>query len=407
MQLYDPDRHVHIAAAPWSESAARTAIQTIVADAADAFDPDRLWPKHPDEHYLGPEPERSLYCGAAGVVWALAELAERGYGTPPSGCEAALARARDEELALLSRRAAPAKSWEALGLLLGDAGFCVALYKLTGDATHQDRAYALVEATLESPICEYMSGSPGLLAMAIAYAELTRDERWLAVYRRGVRILDDQLDRDDTLGGRLWRQQLGGREQIYYGAVHGFAGNAFAVVRGLAHLGSGDRELWCRRARETTLRLALRDAGRASFWAEVGEVRAPRRPPLVHHCHGSPGMITGLGALIDGTDPEFDRVLLDAGELTYEAGPLVKGAGLCHGTSGNGFALLRLYARTRDTRWLDRAREMAMAAIEQVERRRVEVGRGCYSLWTGDVGTALFLDACRSGDAAFPTMDRF
>ena len=44
------------------------------------------------------------------------------------------------------------------------------------------------------------------------------------------------------------------------------------------------------------------------------------------------------------------------GELTWRAGPLVKGSGLCHGTSGNAYAFLVLHRRTGDELWLDRAR---------------------------------------------------
>ncbi|MEO8739330.1 MAG: lanthionine synthetase LanC family protein [Casimicrobiaceae bacterium] len=36
--------------------------------------------------------------------------------------------------------------------------------------------------------------------------------------------------------------------------------------------------------------------------------------------------------------------------------PLNKGAGLCHGTAGNGYALLKFYRRTGDAIWLERAR---------------------------------------------------
>jgi lantibiotic modifying enzyme len=57
------------------------------------------------------------------------------------------------------------------------------------------------------------------------------------------------------------------------------------------------------------------------------------------------------------------QVLLAGGELTWRAGPLVKGAGLCHGTAGNGYAFLKLFARTGDERWLERARRFAMHAI--------------------------------------------
>jgi hypothetical protein len=31
------------------------------------------------------------------------------------------------------------------------------------------------------------------------------------------------------------------------------------------------------------------------------------------------------------------------GELTWRAGPLAKGANLCHGTAGNGYAFLALF----------------------------------------------------------------
>ena len=78
----------------------------------------------------------------------------------------------------------------------------------------------------------------------------------------------------------------------------------------------------------------------------------------------------------------------EGGELTWRAGPLAKGASLCHGTAGNGYAFLKLLDRTGDELWLDRSRRFAMHAIEQVERLRTEHGQGRYALWTGDLGTA-------------------
>ena len=46
-----------------------------------------------------------------------------------------------------------------------------------------------------------------------------------------------------------------------------------------------------------------------------------------------------------------------------------------------------------------------MHAIEQVARERRRVGRGRYTLWTGDIGVALYLRACIDTDPAFPTID--
>ena len=60
---------------------------------------------------------------------------------------------------------------------------------------------------------------------------------------------------------------------------------------------------------------------------------------------------------------------------------------------------------TGDDVWLERARRFAMHALEQVERERAQLGRGRYTLYTGDVGAALFAQSCLDVDARFPTMD--
>jgi hypothetical protein len=122
-------------------------------------------------------------------------------------------------------------------------------------------------------------------------------------------------------------------------------------------------------------------------------------------CHGAPGIVTSFGS-IARDDDELTGMLVAGGELTWTAGPLVKGPGLCHGTAGNGYAFLKLLERTGDERWLERARAFAMHAAAQVERARAEHGRGRYSLWTGDVGAACFLASCISADPAMPVLDR-
>jgi hypothetical protein len=46
-----------------------------------------------------------------------------------------------------------------------------------------------------------------------------------------------------------------------------------------------------------------------------------------------------------------------------------------------------------------------MHAVAQVERERAQVGRGRYSLWTGDPGTALYLALCIEAEATLPSFD--
>ena len=121
-------------------------------------------------------------------------------------------------------------------------------------------------------------------------------------------------------------------------------------------------------------------------------------------CHGSPGFVICLAGF---PDDSLDGLLAGAGEATWAAGPLAKGSNLCHGTGGNGYAFLKLYRRTGDAKWLERARAFAMHGIAQTEADARRHGRLRYSLWTGDPGFAIYLWDCLRGEAAFPTLDVF
>ena len=107
------------------------------------------------------------------------------------------------------------------------------------------------------------------------------------------------------------------------------------------------------------------------------------------------------------TTPLLESLLLEGGEFTWQAGPLAKGSKLCHGTGGNGYAFLKLYRRTKNADWLQRARAFAMTAIAQCREARAQYGKGRYSLWTGDVGLAIYLWDCLTTEPHFPTVDVF
>jgi hypothetical protein len=57
--------------------------------------------------------------------------------------------------------------------------------------------------------------------------------------------------------------------------------------------------------------------------------------------------------------------------------------------------------------WLERARAFAMHGIEQTESDRATYGQLRYSLWTGDLGFAVYLWDCIREQPAFPTLDVF
>ena len=122
-------------------------------------------------------------------------------------------------------------------------------------------------------------------------------------------------------------------------------------------------------------------------------------------CHGAPGIICRL-ATVPRTH-EWDQLLRGAGELTWIAGPLVKGAGICHGSAGSALAMLKLWRRFYEPVWLDRARQFAMHMIGQIERHRRQYEQGRHSLWTGDLGAACVLWDCVVADDRIPTLDYF
>jgi lantibiotic modifying enzyme len=236
-----------------------------------------------------------------------------------------------------------------------------------------------------------------MIAAQVLY-ERTGDPAWRAAWTASAERLLAQWH------GDLWQQDLYGRPAHVLGPAHGFAGNVFALTRG--DLLDADRRAEVeRRAVATLVRFAERADGLCQ-WPTGAEPPGTPQPIRTQWCHGAPGIVATLAGLALGDDL-LGELLREGGELTWQAGPLRKGSLLCHGTAGNGFAFLKLFERTGDELWLHRARAFAVHAIEQVERMRAAHGRGRYSLWTGDPGTALYLHACLAAEAAFPTLDVF
>jgi hypothetical protein len=189
-----------------------------------------------------------------------------------------------------------------------------------------------------------------------------------------------------------------GRRVTFLDSVHGFTATASVLIRGRALL--KDWPAWEQVITETVAGTAVREGAQANWPPEVrGSTTL-----IVQFCHGAPGFVICLGDL-PGHD--LDELLIAAGETTWAAGPVAKGPSLCHGTAGNGYAFLRLHARTGDELWLERARTFAMHAIAQSDEAAERQGHRRHSLWTGDLGLAVYLRACIDVDARFPTLDTF
>ena len=174
------------------------------------------------------------------------------------------------------------------------------------------------------------------------------------------------------------------------------------LIQGRDLLETSDWEAWQACIENTVLRTASREGALANWRTFLSP--APQGPLLMQYCHGAPGFI---GCLAEMPGVALDPLLIASGEAVRAAGPLRKGANLCHGTGGNGYALLKLYQRTGNALWLQRARAFAMQGIAQSAADARQYGQLRYSLWTGDLGFAVFLWDCLRGRAAFPSLDVF
>jgi hypothetical protein len=334
----------------WDEARVRDAVSGILADAEAALD-GCVWPVHTLDDDVTPSEQVSLYLGSAGMLWALRRLGSS------LDLEAVAAAALD-------RYRETAKPDEQASLFAGEP----ALLLLT--RLDDERLRTLIAENERNPHWELLYGSVGSILAA----------RAAGFEGEAGRLADTLLAERDADG--LWTQHFvhHGHKAQYLGPAHGFAGNVH-VLRGVVP----DDELrsWI----ESVLRTHAVWDGDTVNWPPIVGADTDR----TQWCHGAPGIVATLGDLMPSD------LLVAGAETTWRHGPLEKGPGLCHGTAGNGYALLKTYEVTGEEIWLLRARSFATAALQQLQQR--------YSLFTGDIGAALFAQACIDVDPRFPILD--
>lgn len=400
--LYDPARHEPLRPFPWDESRVRATIERIVSDTESRFTEDRYWPLHPLDREGGGERaqfETPLYHGACGVFWALHYLQAIGAATLSRGYFAELDRLLARNRVWLGESA----DRDRASFMDGDTPIRMMSFGEAPTAELERALDALIAGNTEHPARELMWGSPGTMLAALFLYERTGNPRWSALFRSTAGRLWNQLEWSREHRCSHWTQNLRGRRSRYLGAVHGFVATALPLIRGRHLLDAAEWEAWERCITETVQRTADRAGGHVNWRAQL-DAAAERPKKLLQFCHGSPGFVVCLAGL-PGTG--LDDLLLAAGETIWAAGPLAKGSNLCHGTGGNGYAFLKLYQRTRDSLWLERARSFAMHGIARTEEDALCHGQMRYSLWTGDLGFAIYLHDCLRAEAQFPTLDVF
>ncbi len=257
-------------------------------------------------------------------------------------------------------------------LFMGESGILLVLWRLAPVDEIADDLHGLVLDNLSNPANEIMWGTPGTLLAARLMDGWTGEERWADAARRSEAAVLDARREDG-----LWENVLHGETYRGLGPFHGAAGNV--LVLGLEDLGDVLRDT------------AVVEDGLANWPTAVGD-----EDLLLQWCAGGPGIVTCAASYLD------EDLLLGAAELAWQAGPSgdEKGSSLCHGTAGTGWAFLKAFERTQDDLWLERARRFAVHALEQARRMPSR-----YSLWTGDVGVALFAADCLEANTRYPVLE--
>jgi lantibiotic modifying enzyme len=392
-ELYQPEAFEPLTDTPWNEARVADGIQEIVDAAESAFGERQLWPAGEWESWQTPLPLKSLYVGAAGVVWALHALRSRGRADGRLDLANAIARIHEawtSEPDLMRDTDLPTTA-EA-GLLTGESGILMTAWLIEPTAERAARLHDRIRENAKNEAIEIMWGAPGTMLAAAELHRRTGEARWADAWRGSAQNLLESRE-----GDALWTSKVYGELRRSLTPPHGVVGNIHALLDGGELLDSTQRQTLQTETNDLLRRTAVVQDGVASWPSGAdrslvgadGEIR-------LQWCSGAPGIVIAAGPYLD------EDLLLAGAEVVWQAGAHgdEKGPSICHGTAGNGYALLRTFERTGDELWLERARRFAMHALEQVEQRESR-----FSLWTGDVGVALFASDCLDARARYPILE--
>ena len=383
--LYRPEDFEPLTDEPWDEERIRAGIREIVADTDAALrGPKLLWRADDWDRWRATSPLKDLYCGAAGVLWALADLRERGHAETRwisaisrSACSNGTGRGLTWRAGRTFRSPASRRSSS------GETGHPPRRVPARADLRARGRRSTRASArTSHNEADEIMWGSPGTMIAARLMLAWTGDERWRAAWDESA---DALLDRRDSEG--LWTQLLHGHTvPVPRAGTRAHRERAIAPVppRRQARGARCDGRL-----RRSSSETAVVENGLANWPPEPQDALENARGEIrLQWCHGAPGIVVAAA-------PYLDEELVARGRGAHLASRRAsrrrREPGSATARRGTGTRCCTAFERTGDERWLERARRFAVHALAQVRRQRAARGRGRYSLCTGDLGVALYL----------------
>ncbi len=392
--LFNIERHEKLRVKNYNNDDINVFCSELIDETIKRFHEETLWPIHKLDLEKDEEAKeygfKDLYFGSSGILWLMHQLNQKiNYKEVIN---------RSLELYLCQRSDEERK--EASSLFFGEVGIRLMKNKFDPSLENTSKLYDLIHTHIDNPFNEVLYGNQGTLIAAFEMLKSTKDDRFKQLFQETKDAIFKSWKWNDDFKCFLWAQNFG-EELTFIGAAHGTFGNIQALMYCKDLLSSDEVNLINNRTKELLIELSLcSNDGDVNWRARVDS----EKTPLLHWCHGSPGIICSVSHFLP-RDKEVDELLLRAGETIWKAGPLKKGTSLCHGTSGNSFAFLKLYERFKDEIWIERASKFLAHSIEQSKEMRKEFGDYRYSLWTGDLGIVWLNHCLKRNHASLPILD--
>jgi hypothetical protein len=321
-------------------------------------DDTSLWPVNSAAGSIDP---RTLQFGAPGITSVLVQARDGAGGRDPDGDRGERLAAGLREAARWYDRGLDSRPGRRVlpGLYAGHAGTCLAAYETAlraGDEVTCRRALAMARRLpVRWATPDVFHGTAGAGIALLRLHGLSGDPELADRSRACAEGILAQAHEDQDGGGLWWPTAGDGPSGPYYGFAHGCAGiGTFLLAAGSAHGEPAYTEA-ARRTGDLLAGAAVREDG-AAWWGE-GPRKAGRR--LAHWCHGASGVGTFLLRLWQATGHDPYRELAEeAAAAVLRAAPTAP-LGACHGISGDGQFLLDLYDALDDPRHRAGAEELA------------------------------------------------
>src|SRR5205814_243980 len=179
--LFDPGRHEPLLDTEWNAARASEAVRAMVENLEETLGSGIVWPGHPLDLEDEPGTEhKTLYLGAAGTLWAMWYLEQKG---------AVELRVKPSDLigrVYQSYLAEPDTGEVVPSYYLGEVGILLVLWRLTQSSEAADRLFASIERNIPNPTNEALWAAPGTMVGAWHMLQWTSERRWHDLFLENV-----------------------------------------------------------------------------------------------------------------------------------------------------------------------------------------------------------------------------